>query len=93
MKKRGTSRILIKLKEAHQAKGESVYQVAKNLNMSYNTVRKYVKEDIIVELMPPDVLRLAAYYGRDWHDVVWVIEVPEEDEPTGQFKTLLAELA
>jgi hypothetical protein len=93
MKKRGTSRILIKLKEAHAAKGESVYEVAKNLNMSYNTVKKYVKDDAIVESMPPDVLRLASYYGLDWRDVVQVIEVSEEDESSGQLKTLLAAMA
>lgn len=90
MKKRGTSRILVKLKAAHKVKGESVYEVAKNLNMSYNTVKKYVKEDVVVELMPPDVLRLAAYYGLDWHDVIQVIEVPDgEGESSGQIKTLL----
>lgn len=89
MKKRGSSRILIKLQDAHRNKGESVYEVAKNLNMSYNTVKRFVKQDVIVEKMPPDVLRLAEYYGINWQDAMQVIDV-EEDESSGQEKTLLA---
>lgn len=91
MKKRGTSRILIKLKDAHAAKGESIYQVAKNLNMNYNTAKRFVTQDVIVEKMPPDVLRLAAYYGCNLQDVVWVIEVQDDEEDSsGQLKTVLA---
>lgn len=78
----------IKLADAHKRSGKSVYAVSKELGIPYNNVKRYVTEEVLVELIPADVLRLAAYYGLQWQQVVELVEA-NEDQTSGQLKTLL----
>lgn len=66
----------ITLKPAHDATGLTAYSVAQRIDVSENTIRKYVKpEKVIADTLPTVVVRLAEFYGVDWHKVVRVVEV------------------
>ncbi len=97
MLKRTSTRFMVRLAGVHAKSGKTVYRVAKDLGMSYNTVRKYVLTDVECELIPPEVMRLAAYYGLTWEQAVSIIEEadvdaditpPVDEDP--QIKNLLA---
>lgn len=83
--------IQINLRDTHKASGKSVYQVAKDTGLIYNTVDKYASEIIYAKFLPLNVITLCEYYKVDWHDpnIVQVVEV-KDSESTGQLKTLLA---
>lgn len=90
MLKKKSTRFMVKLAGVHGKSGKSVYQVAKDLGMAYNTVRKYVLSDVECELIPPEVMRLAAYYGLTWEQAVSIIDDVTEDP---ELKSLLAAMA
>lgn len=87
-------KIIIKLSAAHKKSGLTAYEVAKRLDLNEGTVRKYTSNDVTASFLPNHVLQLIKFYGLDWHDPE-VIEIIDsaEDKSSGQFKTLLAELA
>lgn len=89
MKKRGPKQMRVKLADAHKSSGKTIYAVAKELGIPFNTVKRYVTREIVVELIPADVFRLAAYYGLQWQQVVEIVDTNESETP-GQIKTLLA---
>jgi transcriptional regulator with XRE-family HTH domain len=80
----------VSLKEAHEKTGLSIYEVAKQLGMSKNTVLRFVEDKpAIVGRLDSAVLILAEFYKVSWKDVVE--EVSDEDSSEeGQTKTLLA---
>lgn len=81
-------KFLIKLTEVHKQSGKSVYRVAKDTGLVYNTVKRYVTAQFEAELLSRDVIQLAEYYGVDWRDSA-VIEVIDEDaEDTRPVKTI-----
>jgi len=80
-------RFQIKLHEAHKQSGLTVYAVAKRLNMNFNTVNKYVSSDLTVERLPPEIKKIAAFYGLDWRDPA-VVEIVEVEDP--EMRSLLA---
>lgn len=85
----------IKLHEAHANSKRSVYSIHKQiegLGVSYNTVYKYLSEDLTVDRLPPEIEIIATALGLDWRDpaVVGIIEVEEDSDSSGQIKTLLA---
>lgn len=82
MLKKTTTRFRVQLAGVHGKSGKTVYQVAKDLGMAYNTVRKYVLVDIECELIPPEVMRLAAYYGLTWEQAVALIDEESENPET-----------
>lgn len=90
MKKRGPKQMRVMLADAHKNSGKTVYAVAKELDIPFNTVKRYVTKDVVVELIPADVFRLAAYYGLQWQQVVEIVQPEAEDNSSGQLKTLLA---
>lgn len=71
-------RFRIKLAKLHEKSGLTVYGAAKASNLAYNTVNKYVSEDVISDSLPAQVLQLVEFYGADWRDPS-VIEVIDED--------------
>lgn len=79
------------ISKAHAQSGLTVYRVQQDLDMNYNTVQKYVTRDIVTERLPPEIEKLAAYYGLDWRDpnVVSVIEV-EDEEDTANLLAVIA---
>ena len=80
----------IKLHEAHAKSQRSVYSIHKQIEdlVSYNTVNKYLSENLTVDRLPPEIEIIATALGIDWREVVEIIEV-EEDQSSGQLKTLL----
>lgn len=73
-------KFVIKLGPVHEKSGLTRYRVAKDLNLSHNTVAKYVDEpEIVVDYITPMVIGMCDYYGVDWRDPA-IIEVLEEDE-------------
>lgn len=82
------SRFKINLHDAHKKSGLTIYAVAKSLDMNFNTVNKYVSENLTVERLSPEVKKLAAFYGLSWTDPS-VIEIVESDEDP-EIKSLLA---
>ncbi len=72
-------RFRIHLDEAHRKSGLTVYAVAKRLGLNQNTVRKYITPGMECDLIAPDVLLLAAFYGVNLKDAIDVIEVDEEN--------------
>jgi hypothetical protein len=79
----------IRLKAAHDATGKSPYEVAADLRMSNNTVRKYAEnEEVLQDQITIGIAILAKYYGVPYSSVVDVVEV--DDDTEGQTKTLLA---
>lgn len=73
----------VRIKQAHDATGLSVYAVTKETGLSYNTVKKYVlPEQVIADYLPTEVLKLVEYYGLDWRNpaVLELVEV-DPDEP------------
>ncbi len=85
------NRFRINLRDAHIASKKTVYRVATDTGLVYNTVDKYASNIVETEILPSHVITLAEYYGLDWHDpeVIKVTQV-SEDESSGQLKTLLA---
>lgn len=82
----------IKLNRIHeQYENLTAYEVAKQLNLNENTVRKFLTSEVIRERLPNHVIEIAEFYGVDWKnpDVVEIIEV-DEDSQEGQEETLLA---
>lgn len=72
---------LIKLKDAHDRSGKTIYQAAKESGLVYNTVRKYVLDYVQADKLTPEALHLAEFYGVDWRDPS-VIEIIEEGDDT-----------
>lgn len=82
-------RFIVRLRETHIASGLSKYRVARDNNVSDNTVSKYVDEDFVsFGQLPTQVVKLCEYYGVDWRDptIVEVIDDSSEDELSGQLK-------
>lgn len=78
----------VRLKAAHDAKGQSVYEVAAALKISKNTVQRYAKdEEVLQDQLKIVIVELAKYYGVPYESVVDIVEV---DDVEGQTKTLLA---
>jgi sugar diacid utilization regulator len=86
-------RFVIRLHTAHDG-SLSPYAVAQKLNISENTARKYMEEEIVSKTLRLAVIHMAELFGVDWKDshIVKVIEVEEPDE-SGQKKTPLAATA
>lgn len=74
-------KFLIKLKDVHERSGKSIYAVAKESGVVYNTAKKYLTEYVEAEKLTPEVTQLAEYYGADWRDPS-VIEVIDESADT-----------
>lgn len=81
---------LVKLKGAHKNAKMTRYAVARDTGLNYNTVNKYLSNDVQTDVLPAHVITICEFLHLDWHDpaVIEVIEV--EDESPGQIKTLLA---
>lgn len=78
----------VRLKAAHDAKGQSVYEVAEALGISKNTVQRYAKdEEVLQDQLKIAVAQLAKYYGVPYESVVDVVEV---DDVEGQTETPFA---
>ena len=78
---------LIKLKDVHEQSGKSIYRVAKETGLVYNTVSKYVTTYVVAEKLTSEVIQLAAYYGANWRDPA-VVAIIEEEADTQQFEPL-----
>lgn len=81
------SKFLIKLHVVHEASGKTVYRVAKESGLVYNTVNKYTSGPVEADILSPEVVRLANYYGVDWRDPA-VIEIVYEEGDTQPVKTI-----
>lgn len=75
-------KFLVKLSQVHERNGETVYRVAKNSGVNYNTVKKYAAGWIEADFLSPEVVRLADYYGVDWRDPNIVEVIDEESGDT-----------
>lgn len=72
----------IRLLAIHKAKRVSVYRVCKDTGLVQNTVRRYLATDeVIVGRLDGSVVQLAKYYGKDWRDIVEVVQVEDEEDP------------
>lgn len=80
---------VIKLKGAHEKAKLTPYAVARDTGLNYNTVNKYLSNEVKADVLPSHVITLCEFFHLDWHDPA-VIEVVNVDESSGQFKTLLA---
>jgi len=70
----------VKLKPVHEKSGLSKYRVQKDLNLSYNTISRYVDEpEVVVGFISPEVVGMCTYYGVDWRDPA-IIELIENEE-------------
>jgi len=80
----------IRLHEAFEKDGRSVYAIHKQIEdkVSYNTVNKYLLENLMIDRLPPEIEIIASALDLDWRSVVDIVEA--EDESPGQIKTLLA---
>ena len=69
----------------------TIYKLAQKSGVTFNTVKKYIAGDISTPYLTTEVIQLCQYFGIDWHDpaFVEVIEVSEDEESPGQFKSLL----
>lgn len=74
-------KFLVKLKDVHEKSNKTIYRVAKESGVVYNTAKRYVTNWVETDFLSPEVIQLAEYYGVDWRDpaVVEIIEVDEED--------------
>lgn len=81
---------LIKLKGMHEKANLTPYAVARDTGLNYNTVNKYLSNNVKADVLPAHVITLCEFFRLDWHDpaVIEVIDVKEES--SGQTKTLLA---
>lgn len=80
----------IKLNRIHEQENLfTPYEVAKQLNLNENTVRKYLTREVTGQMLPVYIEAIASFYGVDWHDVVEIIDTDEGSEE-GQKETLLA---
>jgi len=70
----------IRLHDLHAKSGLTAYAVAKQTGLIENTVRKYVTEEVVSDVIHNNVITMASFYGVDWHDVVEVIDVAEESD-------------
>lgn len=76
-------KFVIKLGPVHERSGLTRYRVAKDLNLSHNTVAKYVDEpQIVVDYITPMVTALCDYYGVDWRDPAIIELIEDEEEET-----------
>lgn len=80
MRKKLNKRFLVMLSGAHHQSRKSIYEVAKQTGMSYNTVKKYVLHPLICDLIAPEVYILARYYGLTNDEAVMLISVDPTDE-------------
>lgn len=84
-----TKQYIIKLKDAHKKAKLTPYAVARDTGLNYNTVNKYLSNEVTADVLPAHVITLCEFFGLDWHDSA-VIEVTDtEDQSSGQLKTLL----
>jgi len=76
-----TKKFLVKLKDVHERSNKTIYRVAKESGVVYNTAKKYLTNWVETDYLSPEVAQLAEFYGVDWRDpaIVEVIEVDEED--------------
>lgn len=76
----------ISLKEAHDKVGLSPYIVGRKLNLSTNTVRRYVEEDeVFVGKLEADVfMKLVNFYGVDWRDPEVFTIVKDDEDPESE---------
>lgn len=74
------TRFIIRLKAAHDQTGLTAYAVAKELGLNQNTVRKYISEDVVAEMLPAYIVDLARFYGLELRDVIQIIETDEDPE-------------
>lgn len=86
---------VVRLKSAHDEKGMSPYAVSKKLGIAQNTVIRYTAEDsVITTKVEPSLMKLIRFYDLDWRDPevlsFFPVENEEDENPTGQRKTLLA---
>jgi len=81
---------VIKLKGAHINAKLTPYAVARDTGLNYNTVNKYLSNDVKADVLPAHVITLCEFFHLDWRnsEVIEVINV--EDKSPGQFKTPLA---
>lgn len=63
----------VDLSEAHRQSGRSIYRVAKDTNLSINTVTRYVKQPLTVDRLESAVIALSDYYGVEWQKAVTVV--------------------
>ena len=83
---------IVHLKDAHKKAGVTRYAVSRDTGLNYNTVNKYLSNDVHADVLPAHVITLCEFFHLDWHDPA-VIEVTEMDDSSGQFKTPLIALA
>ncbi len=70
---------------------KTIYKIAQKSGVNFNTVKKYIAGDIKTPYLTGEVMQLCEYFGLDWRDPAVVEEfTSEEDESSGQIKTLLA---
>lgn len=59
--------------------GISRYKVTKEMKLSHNTTDRYFKADTVeVFSIEKVVPRIAAYFGKDWKDLVEYVDEDEE---------------
>lgn len=62
---------VVKLKDAYEKSGKSMYRVMRDTGLARNTVALYaLNESVRVKMIYDVVVQLAEYYGVNWKDVV-----------------------
>lgn len=85
-------KFIVRLKSVHDKTGLTAYAVARKVNASENTVRKYVDSDNVVSSsIFGVVIELCNFYGVDWRDpnIVETLIENDEDEDEAEIKEAL----
>lgn len=77
----------VRISGAIAAKEQTIYRVAVDSGVAFNTVKKYAAGDVETPYLTTEVINMCNYLGLDWHDPQ-VVEVVKAEPTPGQLKTL-----
>jgi transcriptional regulator with XRE-family HTH domain len=84
---------IVRLKDAHKKAKLTKYAVARDTGLNYNTVNKYLSDEVRADVLPAHVITICEFLHLDWHDPAVIEVIDVEDESSGKFKTPLIALA
>ena len=78
------------LPKENGGQGLTIYRLSKLTGVAQNTWWKYAQGDIETPYLTAEVIQMCEYFGLNWHNPEVVEVISEEDESSGELKTVLA---